>query len=262
MIKKLILGLSISIVTIGLHSCDSEPEKAEMHAPFCSVTEAEYAVKDTTYRYEIDLVYPVIDANTTPDILNSINNTISDHFYQNTFQAEFIDSHKSLPEEFLEKDTEWFGQLKSNYGVSQCDTILNIWYSIYQYYIGAAHGYTQSYSLHFNLKTGKQIPNEALFKTDSKSLSVLQNHINSQLPDTVCWGIETDSAALEILQTMTLTSDSVIFKMKDYALCPYAFNITDIRISREELNPLMAMEVPTFCMSIQAVQDEGEIATH
>lgn len=262
MMNKIIYSLSFTILLAGLTSCDSEPEKVAMNAPFCTITEAEYSVKDTTYRYEIDLVYPVVDANTTPEILNNINNTISDHFYRNSFQTEFVESHKSLPEEFLSKDTDWFGQLQSNYGVSQCDTIINIWYSIYQYYIGAAHGYTQSYSLHFNLKTGKQIPNTALFKTDSKSLDILQSHINSQLPDSVCWGIETDSAALEVLQTMTLTSDSVIFKMKDYALCPYAFNVTDIRVAREELHSIFAMEIPSFCMSIQPVQDEGEIATH
>ena len=57
----------LSTFLIAIHGCNSGPEKQILHAPICTVTEAEYSVKDTTYRYEINLAYPVIDANTTPD---------------------------------------------------------------------------------------------------------------------------------------------------------------------------------------------------
>lgn len=243
-------------------SCSSSIEEVRPTGVICTVTEATYTTSDTSNQYEIDLVYPVIDANTTPDILNKINNSISETFYEKSNQKEFIVSHTNLPPDLFDNNSEWFGQLQNSYGVVQCDSIINVWFNIYQYYLGAAHGYSHSYSLQFNINTGELIPITSFFKTDDKSLQIVKHVINAQIADSICWGIEEDSTILEYISNFALMNDSIVLKFNDYTLCPYAFSINNLTISRNELSDVLVYPNALSCMDIIAVKDEGEIASH
>lgn len=248
-------------IVLLLSSCNSSPEKIVSNHVVITATEAVFSKVDSAFHYEIELSYPVIDANVNPEILNEINNTISEQFYIFSDQATFIESHHDLPAHLYKEEYEWFGTLQNSYTISQCDSIVNIGFTIFGYYLGAAHGYTNNHSLQFNIQTGEQLYYSDFFKVDKTSISQARQIVNTSL-DTLCWGIEYDSTTIKTLSNFTITNDSVSFKLSDYELCPYAFGITYISFPRSDFNSILTTKDFTFCTEIKPVQDEGEIATH
>lgn len=227
-----------------------------------TATEARYQSFDTTLRFEIDIRYPVIDAQTGPEILNLINNHLSQAFYQMTDQRGFIATHQSLPEQFYEAQNEWTGILQNSFQIHQCDSLVSIGFTVYRYPMGAAHGITSNYSLHYNLNTGKALDLHDYLKTDLASLQKLKTVINNHLPDRICLGIPTDSNVIDHLENFYFTNDSLIFKFNDMDLCPFALGMTQISLGRMEYSELIKPSVSKNCVEITTVQDEGEIATH
>lgn len=243
-------------------SCSTPIEKVSKLATPITATEAEYSKIDTNAHYEIDLVYPVIDGDFTPEVLNKINNTIAEKFNDFTNQNSFIEAHQNLPENFNSDHEEWLGVLQNTYGISQCDSIVTIWFSVYQYYLGAAHGFTINQSLRFNINTGRLLNVNDFFKTDPKSLQVIKSIINSNLPDSVCWGIEADSNIIKNIEDFVFSKDSITIKIDDYALCPYAFGLTSINYPISDFSEVLNTKEFKKCVDISVVHNEAEIATH
>ena len=244
--------------------CDTPPEKTEFVNNFSPVTstDARYAIIDSTKHYHLDLVYPLIDGELEADILNKINNTIGERFYTFAKQNAFIEAHQDLPEHFNQPDLDYYGLLKNTYKINQCDSILGVWFSVYQYYLGAAHGFTLQSSVFFNLNTGDEIKSTEFFRTDEKSLKQISNIFNNHLPDTICWGVTDDSIALETIKNPVFSNDSISFKLNDYSLCAFAFGFTNVTIAKSEFDNLLLNPSPSNCIEIFSVVDEGEIATH
>jgi hypothetical protein len=256
--KNIVLVL---FITVLVSSCKETPEIMVLNKYILTATEAQFSKTDSTLHYEIDLVYPVIDANVAPEILTHINNVITDQFYIFSDQQNFIESHLNLPENFYKDDNEWYGTLQNNYRISQCDSIINIGFTIFGYYLGAAHGYTNNYSLQFNIQTGEQLNYTDFFKTNDSSIAKARQIINTSL-DTLCWGIEHDSATIQVLSNFTISNDSVSFRLSDYELCPYAYGITYISFPKSDFESILTSPNFNFCTEIDVVQDEGEIASH
>jgi len=253
----------LSFLIVLITGCSETTTKIDTsNATKITATEAEYYSSDTALHYEIDLVYPVIDANTTPDILNKINNTIPEKFYEFVDQNSFIEAHQNLPENFYDSESGWLGVLQNSYGITQCDSVIHIWFSVYQYYVGAAHGFTLNHSLHFNINTGELLTVSDFFNTNKKSLQAVKSIFNSNLPDSVCWGIQADSNILKNMEHFVFTSDSITFKINDYALCPYAFGLSNITFPIADFKDVLVITPSTFCIDVITVVDEGEIATH
>jgi len=259
--NRLLILFAITIFAAG---CGDNPVQKIEEPTFQTVTatEAKYSTIDTTNHYEIDLVYPVIDGDFSPEVLNNINNTISDKFNLFLNKSEFIEAHQDLPEDMPSNNGEWNGLLNNTYGISQCDSIITIWFSIYQYYLGAAHGFTINHSLHFNLNTGNLLNVEDVFKTDSISVGNIKKIINANLPDSLCWGIETDSSTIAMLDNFIFTDDSITLKIDDYALCPYAFGLNTISYNKADFKDVLKLSDFSHCQDVSVVQAEGEIATH
>ena len=255
-------GVLILISSLFLFSCSENTQEIVNSPIVVTATEAEYYHLDTAYHYEVDLKYPVIDANLNPEVLNKINNLLPEKFHQFTHQNEFIEAHLNLPKDFFSDIKDWQGVLTNSYRIHQADSLLFISFSVYQYFIGAAHGATQQYALRFDLNSGEEIPITQLIQTDTAALQQIKKLINSQLPDSVCWGIQNDSNIIPTIQNMVFIKDSVLFYMSDYILCPYAFGVSDIRFSNEQISPLLKITEIQYFSEIDPVVDEGEIATH
>ena len=253
----------LSLLIILFSGCSESPkELITSSVTKITATEAKYYTNDTTLHYEINLVYPVIDANTTPDILNKINNSIPEKFHEFVDQKSFVEAHQDIPFDFYDSESDWLGVLQNSYGITQCDSTIHIWFSVHQYYVGAAHGFTLNHSLHFNINTGELLAIDDFLKTDKESLLAMKSIFNSQLPDSLCWGIEADSNILKSLEHFVFYSDSITFKINDYSLCPYAVGLTNITFPVSDFKDLLINRPPTHCMDVIAVVDEGEIATH
>ncbi len=251
------------LLVILFTGCSDSPKKINTStAAKITATEAKYYTSDTALHYEINLVYPVIDANTTPDILNRINNTIPEKFHAFIDQQSFIEAHQNLPEHFYDSESEWLGILQNSYGITQCDSTIHIWFSVYEYYIGAAHGSTLNHSLHFNINTGELLTVKDFLKTDKESLMAVKSIFNRNLPDSICWGIQADSNILKNMAHFVFNSDSITFKINDYSLCPYAFGLTNITFPVSDFKDVFINQPPMHCIDVIAVVDEGEIATH
>lgn len=256
------LGLIVFSSSV-LNSCDSPSAKnSPKPSVILSATEARFLKDDTAMHYSIDLRYPSIDGDLRPEIINQINNTIADTFYLLSNQKEFIESHQNLPDEFYSYSTDIAGVLQNSYLLHQSGNYLHLVFSFYQYYLGSAHGSTHNQSLHFDLKTGQLVGFEDIFKTDSISISGLKTIINSNVPDSMCWGIQADSAVIPLMENYTFTSDSLILRIDDYALCPFAFGVTKIGIEKELFHPFMLDTTNYYSIEISPVMPEGEIATH
>ena len=254
----------LTLVIFFIASCSDNPVQkiGETTCTIVTATEAKYATIDTVNHYEIDLVYPVIDGDFSSEVLNNINNTISEKFNLFLNKSEFIGAHQDLPEDMSSNNGEWSGLLNNTYGITQCDSVITIWFSIYQYYLGAAHGFTVNKTLHFNLNTGNSLTLQDVFKTDANSVESIQNIINANLPDSLCWGIETDSSTLAMIDNFIFTDDSIILKIDDYALCPYAFGLNTISYAKSDFKDILKLPDFVNCQDISVAQNEGEIATH
>lgn len=242
--------------------CNEPIQKVENTQVIASATQAEYHKKDTTNHFEIDLNYPVIDGELDSEAIVSINNTILEEFYQFVDQESFISAHQNLPENFRTSESEWFGYLTNSYSIHQADSFLFISFSIYQYYLGAAHGFSTSKSLKFNINNGAELELASFIKTDSNSLKLLQNQINKNLPDSVCWGLQSDSSIIPAISDFYFIADTIVFSIDDYELCPFAFGFPEMRLATKQLEPALITTSFTSFLDIQTVIDEGEIATH
>ncbi len=256
--RKLILTFCVTF----LFGCNDSVQEMENTTNSITVTEARYNTIDSENQYEIDLVYPVIDGNLNWDILNKINNTIAEEFNTFSNQKEFIEAHQDLPLHFNSKNPDWRGTLQNSYGISQCDSILHIWFSFNQYFLGAAHGFSNNYSLRFNLNTGGKLNVSDFFITNPPSRAKIKSIINTHLPDNECWGIESDSNILPILENFIFTPDSIYLLIDDYALCPYAFGVNLLSFPKEKFNGLLKNPNLDNCREISAIHAEAEIATH
>lgn len=257
------LGFFFLIFSVGFFcSCDSESTQTPVSTiqPI-SVTEAVYTKVDSNQHYEINLSYPVIHGSISESTLNQINNKISESFYDFVPQKSFIESHQALPEHYYDQP-DLYGILQSSFGVTQCDSILHIWFSVYQYPIGAAHGATLYHTIHFNLNSGENLQFDNFFKPDQNTQIVLKDIINKNLPDSTCWGIETDSNIQIHIEKFVFDRDSVRFKINDYELCPYAFGESNISIHKSVFDSILTHNNNFNCLEISAEIQTGEIATH
>lgn len=257
------LGFFFLIFSVSfLYSCDSEPSQTAVSVvqPI-SVTEAIYTKVDSNQHYEINLSYPVIHGSVSESILNQINNKISESFYAFVPQKSFIESHQVLPEHYYDQP-DLYGILQSSFGVTQCDSILHIWFSVYQYPIGAAHGATIYHTIHFNLNSGAVLDLNHFFKLDQNTQIALKDVINKNLPDSTCWGIGSDSNIQMHIEKFVLDHDSIRFKINDYELCPYAFGESNISIHKSVFDSILVDNNSFNCIEISPEIETGEIATH
>jgi len=253
--------LLIILSITSFYSCDTEPTSAIATTPPISITEANYTKVDSNQHYEINLSYPVIHGSISESILNQINNHISESFYAFVPQKSFIESHQALPDHYYEQP-DLYGVLQSSYGVTQCDSMIHIWFSVYQYPIGAAHGSTQYHTLHFNLHTGAPLELGDFMKLDSQTQKNIKRIINKNLPDSTCWGIEVDSTIQMHIEKFTIGRDSIHFKINDYELCPFAFSEPNISIHKSVFDSILAHGISFNCLEISPEIQKGDIATH
>ena len=204
----------------------------------------------------------MIDANFAPQILNEINNTIAERFYENVKMNDFIEAHQELPTNLFDQRTEWRGLLNNTYTIHQSDSLLFVHFSIYKYFPGAAHGYSNHCSVNFNLTTGKELLICDIFKTDPESKQIIKTIINQNLPDSICTGIQQDQNIIPVISNYTIIPDSVIFAIDDNILCPIAFGVPQLTLSQEQLKSVILFKNPINYHEISTVIDEGEIATH
>ena len=182
-------------------------------------------------------------------------------FYNFIPKKSFVESHQELPEHYT-ISAESFGILQNSYGISQCDSIIHIWFSIYQYHIGAAHGSTFYETLHFNLNSGKNLDLNNFFRITPKTLPIFKTILNANLPDSICWGLDTDTTITKNIKNFIIHEDSITFKINDYELCPYALGLTDITISKSSLHELLIQNQSTECTEVSSTYKTDEIATH
>lgn len=245
-----------------MSACSDPIQKIRPNQTIVSITEGGFRKSDSSHAYEIDLKYPVIDANIAPDILTTINNSIPEKFNSFIDQKAFIEAHLNLPEDFYSDNTDWKGLLTNTYKVHQADSLLFLTFSVYQYFVGAAHGSTSHYSLRFDLSSGNAVSISDLIETDRTSLTSLRNLFNAHLPDSICWGIQSDSSTLANIKNIVLIPDSVIFYVDDYSLCPNAFSSSDVRFSNAQISAVLKKQEFNSFSEIETAMDEGEIATH
>lgn len=216
---------------------------------------------DTTYRYEVHLSYPQIEGDIAAQAQQKINSIISTSFLNLTNQQEFVNSHKNLSDTLF-SNNDWSGHLSNTFQAFQFDSIITIHFTIHHFYLGAAHGTSDNKTLHFSLKSGALLTFEDFFKTDTTSLLQLKHDINKSMSDSICWGIESDTDLIENLSNFIIQPDSVIFKFNDYDLCPYAFGVTEVKLSNQQTAASLLTIPKGDFIELTARQETGEIATH
>ncbi|MGB1004227.1 MAG: PdaC/SigV domain-containing protein [Salibacteraceae bacterium] len=249
-------------VIVGISACNSAPEKIQTKQEVITATQAKYHYKDSNNLFEIDLKYPVIDGNFDPNIVMDINNSIMSKFHSSVDKDSFIEAHQNLPIDLNEQNKDWNGVLTNTFEIHQSDSILFVSFSIYQYFLGAAHGFSSNSSIIFDLSNAKTLSPLDFIKNDKKSLTLLTNKFNSSLPDSICWGIESDTNIISHISNFYFKKDSVTFQIDDYELCPYAFSIPKMTFSNTELSSALKKSNFQTYFEIQPVTDEGEIASH
>jgi hypothetical protein len=246
-----------------LVSCSSSTEKVtQSKTATVTITEANYQFTDSINHYTIDLIYPVIDGAISPTILTQINNVILEKFHFSVDQESFIAAHQNLPSDFIPEDSDWTGDLTNTYKIHQADSFLFISFSVYQYYLGAAHGFSTNEVIIFNINSGQELKGTNFIKSDKESLNLIVGKINTALPDSVCWGIPNDSNIISHISNLYFIKDTIVFQIEDYELCPYAFGAPEMKFSINEVKPSLIFDTFSEFKKIETKVAEGEIASH
>lgn len=145
-----------------------------------------------------------------------------DYFNQeyNTFKVDF-------PETVLEWDAQIDGEV-----MYQSDEIVSIAITSYMN-TGGAHGNLIITFLNFDIYTGEQLKNEALFRDYLSFTEIANEYFNEEIADKKELYFEPDNFKLP--ENIGFNYEGVILLYNTYEIAPYSSGITEINIPWETL---------------------------
>lgn len=208
-----------------------------------SSDEADYenkTIEEHAAQYDLVVNYPQIilndkteEAKLNQELKTKVDTIIS------SFKGGVGEQVEDLPEELI-------SQLDIDYGLDNLDNqLVSIHFDIYNYYAGAAHGFSYFETFNYDLNKDKKLNLLDVFRADTKYLEKLSemgnDYFSAQLEEGYFHpeGVEPRN---ENWQNFTLTNDSLIFYFDDYAVAPYAAGTQELEVFKEDLQDYLLPE--------------------
>jgi len=191
-----------------------------------------------------DVIYPLMTGLKNEAIQNSFNHGIREDVENeiklySQFANEFKNSNddNAIPSSF-----------ELNYQiVYQNIDYISIKFTGYVYIPGAAHGNNVLFSYNFDLKNGKEINLEDLFKPNSNYLVILSDYVTKELNNqpSDLWKLSENGALpkTENFKIFNISKNGLLFTFGDYQLSNYATGPQTIWVPYEYLKDTLTLQI-------------------
>ena len=157
----------------------------------------------------------------------------------NQLAASFIQAYEKIKKDFPQDHFGWEATIEGKVKY-RSENILNIEIQHYTF-TGGAHGYGGLRSLLFDPKTGKQIPNEKLFKNWKLFKVFAETKFRNQykIPRDQAinsTGMQFEDDVFQVAQNIFFTNEGILLHYNPYEIASYADGSRDLLIKYEEAN--------------------------
>jgi hypothetical protein len=236
--KKYLLFLIVTSFVLGFYGCSDKIIETEN---FCT----EKNIDSINFSTKICIELPVKGKKT---VINSINKTLIKEIlsldYDGLMPSKVI--CKYIAGALGDYDISVIGN-HYNENISGLVTFLNKQYLCYRYnsefYGGGAHGLQNTFYFVFDLKTGKRLTENEVFKPDFQSaFSEIITEIlsNSELyPDNETYEL----AELKLNGNFSFEPDTLIYTFNEYEIAPYSSGKIDVKIPYSKIRHIFNVDL-------------------
>lgn len=243
--------LTLAIFILFLTSCKNELTFKEEHFEQKSSLPCEENCPEVTLTVPVAENVPIVADSINKKIFSVVREIIyfgekpypsSD--YQgllNSFIASYDEMKTKNPKEIF----GWEGKIEGKV-VYESDSILNIEIKHYTF-TGGAHGYSGIRSLLFDPKTGKNIPNEFLFKDLNKFKAFAETKFRTKykIPtqeNINATGLMFENDVFELPLSIFFTDKGLLLYYNTYEAASYADGPKELVLTYEELKPYLLVK--------------------
>jgi hypothetical protein len=163
----------------------------------------------------------------------------------NGLLTAFINSYEETKKENPDESFGWEGKIEGKVKY-QSDKIVDIEINHYTF-TGGAHGYQGMRSLIFDIKTGKHIANEALFKDNKAFTTFAEKKFRKKfnIPEKVALnnsGFMFEEEKFQLPQTFFFTDEGLLLYYNVYEIASYADGPKELLLPYEEVAPYLAIK--------------------
>ncbi|MDZ5255036.1 DUF3298 and DUF4163 domain-containing protein [Clostridium sp. LIBA-8841] len=224
-IKRSFLGLILVILVLAVPVFGEEINKIEV---------VEKSIEENTDKHEVKVKYPMIHGG-EKEVVDKINKTIEN------YTLDWINDIKLLGEEYS-KEYEKAGtpmpkmEAYSLFEAFNTDEVISLPVTYYQY-TGGAHGLTTKVSYNYDLKTGKILKLNDLFKEGFDYKSIIDKKVREDIEKEKDIYFENGALfkGVNENQAYYLNKDGIIVYFQQYEIAPYSSGIREFKIPYGEL---------------------------
>ncbi len=243
--------LTIAIFVLFLTSCKNELTFKEENFSKKSTLPCEENCPEVTLTVPVAENFPIVADSINKKVFSVVREIIyfgekpypsSD--YQgllNSFIASYDEMKTKNPKEIF----GWEGKIEGKV-VYESDSILNIEIKHYTF-TGGAHGYSGIRSLLFDPKTGKNIPNEFLFKDLNRFKAFAETKFRTKykIPteeNINATGLMFENDVFELPLSVFYTDKGLLLYYNTYEAASYADGPKELVLTYEELKPYLLVK--------------------
>jgi hypothetical protein len=191
--------------------------------------------KNNQRKYDIQVLYPQIVG---------IENEQSFNKMIKEFIENLVKEFKSLTEEPVKGYPGISNILGVDYTFTYADeNVISIVFSVYEYFIGAAHGNVGYRCMNFNVKTGRELRVQDVFKSDDYLRRISEyctKKLKEKLEDNLF--VEGLEPKEENYEDWAVTKMGLLFIFPPYQVASYADGTQEVLIPYKELEDLFRKE--------------------
>lgn len=243
--------LTLAILVLFLSSCKNELTFKEEHFSKNSSLPCKENCPEVTLTVPVAENVPIVADSINKKVFSVVRDIIyfGEKPYPSTDYQGILDSFIASYDEMKQKNPKeifgWEGKIEGKV-TYESDSIINI--SIEHYtFTGGAHGYSGSRSLLFDAKTGKNIPNEFLFKDLNAFRAFAETKFRAKykIPtkeNINATGLMFESDVFELPLSIFYTEKGILLYYNTYEVASYVDGPKELLLTYEELKPYLLVK--------------------
>lgn len=242
---------TLSLLVLFLSSCKNELAFKEERFEKKSTLPCKENCPDVTVTVPVASNVPIVADSINKKVFSVVKEIIyfGEEPYKSTDYQGLLDSFIASYDEMKTKNPKeifgWEAKIEAKV-TYHTDSILNIKMENYMF-TGGAHGYSGIRSLLFDPKTGKNIPNEYLFKDLNKFRAFAETKFRAKykIPteqNINATGLMFESDRFELPMSYFFQENGLLLYYNTYEVASYADGPKDLLLSYDELKPYLLVK--------------------
>lgn len=242
---------TLAILVLFLSSCKNELAFKEEHFEKKSSLPCKENCPEVTVKVPIASNVPIVADSINKKVFSVVKEIIyfGEKPYTSTDYQGLLDSFIGSYDEMKTKHPKeifgWEAKIEAKVAY-QTDSILNITIDSYMF-TGGAHGYSGIRSLIFDPKTGKNIPNEYLFRDLNKFKAFAEKKFRTKYEIPVnqninATGLMFESDKFELPINFFYQKEGLLLYYNTYEVASYADGPKELLLTYDELKPYLLLK--------------------